>query len=89
MIISKLGYWLCVAELLVSWTGFLPRQPWWVAESLIQTRTREKEGFEMVRLGGKRKRKRTRATKIVSDWGVVVFISNIPISFSACLGTLG
>jgi hypothetical protein len=87
MIISKFGYWLCVAELLVSWTEFLLRKPWWVAEPAFQTGTREEKGFEMVRFGGRTRRKR--ATKIVSDWGVVVFISNILISFSTCLGALG
>jgi hypothetical protein len=39
--------------------------------------------------GRKRKRKRKRATKTAGDWGVVVFISNILISFLACLGALG
>jgi hypothetical protein len=69
MIISKLGYWLCVAELLVSWTGFLLRKPWRVAELPIQAGTSEEEGFEMVRLGGRTRRRRRRAAKIVSDWG--------------------
>jgi hypothetical protein len=70
MIISKLGYWLFVAELLVSWTEFLLRKPWRVAELPIQAGTSEEEGFEMALLGGRTRRTRKRrAAKIVSDWG--------------------